>query len=121
MTYNIPLLKNAFAKTVIVSLSAMAAAFILSIVYGFFAAGNFTLAYVFNANFLAGSGLICLAFIKMALPTGIKHEKPAEHPDMTEFFEQHRQKRKKAYRYLFSGILVIIIAGLIQMALSWKL
>jgi len=105
--------KNILTLSLWIILAASLAAFL----YGVFLSRPF--AYIFNANFLAGSAVILFSFIRMFLPVNIKTDKLTDHSTLEErFFRRHRAKRDMAYRYLFAGIFVIVIASLVQLVLS---
>ena len=77
--------------------------------------GRFTLAYVFNANFLAGALIICVALVMMLLPGSLKFDKLTDHTTFSErFIEQRSKRQKKAFEFLYLGLCIIIITGLIQ-------
>jgi hypothetical protein len=108
-----------FLKLVVISLCVCLTSCLLGIIYGFFSAGAFTFVYIFNANFLAGSFLICIALAKMIIPTGLKPDKLTDQTTLNErYFDKRRLTQKKANKFLFSGILVILIAGVVQLLLS---
>ena len=112
-----PVFKNfAFA------LSAILTATIIAIILGFVVPteNGFTLAYIFPANFLTGAILICLALVRLILPASFKPDKLTDSSTLIERqFEQRKEKQQKAQVFLFSGILVIVIAGVVQLVLSW--
>ena len=109
----------AFLKNILTAFFLILAAALLSVVYGFIASGAFTVAYIFNACFLTGAFIACVALIRMILPTGWKLDKLTDHSTfMTRSGEKHREKTEKAREFLFVGIAVIILAGLIQLLLS---
>ena len=75
---------------------------------------------IFNAGFLAGAIIICAALILMFIPTGLfTSDKLSDHSTFLErIMEKREQRRKKAYEFLFIGIIVIVITGLIELALA---
>jgi len=107
-----------FVKTLVLSLKFMAVASVLALGYGFLSRRTFTLAYVFNANFLLGAIIIAVAFLRMVLPAGFKPDKLTDHTTFMERYyeDRHVPKQKKAYEYLFLGLLVIVVTGVIQLA-----
>ena len=111
------------AKTAIISAQFVLATSVIAVIYGFFARRHFTLAYVFNATFLVGSIIICVALVLMILPIGFKRDKLTDHTTFIEryYMEGYRKKQKKAYEFLFTGLFIIIIAGLVQLFLSFVL
>jgi hypothetical protein len=95
------------------------AASVFAIVYGFITRGAFTLAYVFNTCLLLGAIITGAALVVMFLPVPLKPGKLIDHTTIGQtYVEQREQKQKKAYEYLFLGILIIVITGLIQLALA---
>ena len=111
MTSVIKTITNSFKLILIISA--------LSIIIGFFTHGRFTLAHIFNANFLAGAFIICIALVMMFVPASFKFDKLTDHTTFAErHLEKHDQKKKKAYEFLFVGLTIIIIAGIIQIILA---
>ena len=110
-----------FIKTVLISLQFVIVTSLLSVIYGFIRRGVFTLAYVFNTNFLVGAAIIFLGLLMMFLPASFKlfFDKLTDHTSFAErYAERHLEKQKKAYEFLFIGISVIIITGIVQLLLS---
>jgi len=106
-------------KTILVAFIFICAAALLSIVYGFIDQGSFTLVYVFKSCFLTGAFIICMAIIRMILPTGLKPDKLTDHSTfLTRSGEKHKEKQQKAFEFLFLGISIIVISGLLQLLLS---
>jgi len=109
----------AFGKTVVFSLQLILVMAAISVVYGFIAQGRFTLAYVFRLNFLVGAIIICVALVMKFFSFRFKFDKLTDHSTFNErFMEQHKQTQEKAHTFLFLGLLVIIITGLIQIVLA---
>ena len=109
----------AFAKTVVLSLQLILVTAVLSIGYGFITRGRFTLAYVFTANFLIGAGIICVALVMKFFKVRFKFDKLTDHSTFNErFMEQYKQTQEKAHTFLFLGLLVIILTGVIQIILA---
>ena len=110
----------AFFRNILVSLQLILVMTVLSLVYGFVVRGGFTFAYVFNGNFIAGAFVICVALIRLILPARFKFDKLTDHTTFGEryYAEQHREKQKKAHEFLFLGITMIVITGLLQLILS---
>jgi len=109
-------------KILFISLFAILAATIIAIILGFILPSDdgFTLAYIFPVNFLAGAILICIALITLILPASFKPDKLTDSTTLMERqFDQRKEKQKKAYGFLFSGILVIVIAGVVELILWW--
>jgi len=109
-------------KKLLISLFAILTATIIAIILGFFASGDngFSFAYIFPANFLAGAILICIALIRLILPANFKPDKLTDSSTLIERqFDQRKEKQKKSQVFLFSGILVIVITGIVQLVLSW--
>ena len=90
------------------------------IVFGFITAGRFTLIYAFNANFLFGpvvtaAGILMLLFPDHAV---FKRDKLLDHTTFVERTKETRESRRaRAFQLLLTGVLIIIFAGSIQMAL----
>jgi len=107
-------------KTVVVSLWVILAVSVAAIGYGFVARRAFTLAYVFNANFVVGAAIICVALVVMVLPGGVKFDKLTDHTTFVERRYEERQKRRgRAFGVLFLGLSMIAIAGVVQLVLAW--
>ena len=125
---------SAFIKTVFIALQFILVTAVLSIVYGFFERRGFTLAYVFNTNFVVGAVILSVAVIMMFLPpraifnkwtsriSSFKKDKETNQvapEDSTGFvMEQHQLKQKKAFEILFLGLSIIVMTGLIQLFLA---
>ena len=93
---------------------------VLSIGYGFIAKRRFTLSYIFYANFMLGAIIMSIAVVMMILPARLKLGKLTDHTTLAQrYTEQHAQKQEKAFEFLFLGLSVIIITGLIQLALAF--
>jgi len=109
-------------KIPVISLLTILAATIIAVILGFLAPAEnvFSFAYIFPANFLAGAILICISLIRLILPASFKPDKLTDSSTLIERqFDQRKEKQQKARVFLFSGILVIIITGLVQLILSW--
>ncbi|MCL2608918.1 MAG: hypothetical protein FWD94_03315 [Treponema sp.] len=108
-----------FARALIMALRCMAAASVLALLYGFAERGFFTLAHLFPANFLSGALLILIALLMMILPFGFKPDPLTDHSTFGERLYRNREERwKRAYGFLFAGMLVIGIAGIVQVLLG---
>jgi hypothetical protein len=107
-------------KTFVLSVQLILITAAASIVYGFIVRRRFTLAYVFNANFIVGAIIVCIALVRMFLPARFKFDKLTDHTTFVERFlgDEHKSKQEKAYNFLYLGLLTIIITGLIQLALA---
>ena len=87
--------------------------------FGFIARGGFTLAYVFPANFALGAFIICIGLVMTLAAGRIKFDTLTDHSTFAErFFEKYARNKEKAAGFLFLGIAVIIVTGLIQIALA---
>jgi len=93
---------------------------VLSIIYGFITRGSFTLAYVFNANFLLGAIIIAVAvMLRFFSFVFIRFDKLSDHSNFSErVSEQYMEKQQKSNEFLFLGLLITIITGLIQLAIA---
>ena len=106
-------------KTAVISLQLILATTVLSVVYGFIRRGTFTLVYVFNTNFFVGAIITTIGVIRIFLPDFFKFDKLTDHTTLFQrYAEQREKKQEKAYEYLFLGMLVIVITGLVQLALA---
>ena len=121
----------AFTRTAVIALQCIFVTAVLAIAYGFLRRGFFTLAYVFNASFLAGAVILFIGMLIFLLPaglvfnrltgklTGFKTDKLTDHSTFMErYAEQHNEKQKRAFEILALGLSVIVITGVIQLALS---
>jgi len=121
-----------FLKTVLIALQFILVTAVLSIVYGFIVRGHFTLAYIFHANILVGTIILCVALLIFVLPAGLIHnrltgkldifkfDKLTDHTTYIErtYAEKHLKKQEKAYEFLFLGLLIMIITGLLQLLVA---
>ena len=121
-----------FLKTALIALQFILVTALLSIVYGFIVRRHFTLAYIFHANFLVGTIILCVALLIFVLPAGLIHNrltgkipgfKPDKLTDHTTYMERryaekHMEKQEKAYEFLFLGLMIMIITGLLQLLVS---
>ena len=90
---------------------------ICGIVFGFLAGEGFTLTHAYNANFLIGAIVVASGIVVLFLPgkQSFKRSKLVDHSTYIERTRDERDvKQKKGYDLLFLGILIIIIAGIIQ-------
>ena len=110
---------KAFLKTLVISLQFVVLTSVLSIGFGFLRHSVFTFLYVFNACFLVGAVIICVALIIMFMPAKLKFGKLTDHTTFGQrYTELHAHKQEKAYGFLFLGITVIVLTGLIQLVLA---
>ncbi|MCL2557818.1 MAG: hypothetical protein FWE09_05010 [Treponema sp.] len=107
------------ARTCLSALLIVAGASAAATIYGFASSGSFTLAYVFNANFLAGSLLTFVGLFFMVSPALPPRDGFSDHSSYNErFAERYFARKKKGRKFLFLGVLVLLISGLAQMALA---
>ena len=100
-----------FLLIIIISLAAA--------VFGFVSGDRGHIQMIFNANFATGAIVIFAALVYMIIPVNLlKSDKLADHSTVERVLERREFKRKKAYELLFIGIMVILIAGLVQLALA---
>jgi len=107
-------------RTVLIALQFILAAFVAGIIYGFIAEGAFTLAYIFNASFSLGAVIIGIALIIMIVPANFSFDKLTDASTFTEryYIDKHSKKQKKAYGFLFLGLLIIMMSGVLQLILA---
>jgi hypothetical protein len=119
---------TAFLKTVVIALQFILVTAVLSIVYGFIAHRQFTLDYVFRANILVATIILGVALLLFMLPAalihnkltgklyGFKPDKLTDHSTYMErqYVDKHQEKQKKAYEFLFLGLSIMIITGVIE-------
>ena len=106
-------------KTFIISLHLIVMAFLAGIVFGFIRHGLFTLIYTFVACLLLGVLFIFMGLLVRLLPNFLKVDKLTDHTTFAErFSDKHIEKQKKGNEFLFLGLLIVIISGLIQIALG---
>ena len=106
-------------KTTIISLQFILIVSFLILLYGLVTRRGFSLNNVFNANFFIGSVIILVGIIIMILPTRFfKFDKLSDHSTIIHRYVEHRElKREKASVYIFTGILMIMITGVIQLVI----
>ena len=91
-----------------------------AIVYGLASRGALTFAYVFNANFLAGSAIVAVGLVLLFWPGRVKFDKLTDHTTLVQrhYIDRRLVRQKKAYPCIFLGLTIIILAGTIQLALA---
>jgi len=123
-----------FRKTVIAALQSIVLTTVVSIIYGFIAHRRFTFEYVFIANIIVGTVVLCVALLMFMLPagliynrltgklTGFKWDKLTDHTTYMErrYVEKHQEKQRKAYEFLFLGLSIMIITGMLELVM-WTL
>ena len=111
---------KAFIRIVIIALSLIFITSLVSLVYGHITSDGLNLRIMFNANFLVGAIIIGAAMaLVFPLTRLFKFDQLTDHSTLTERHKEMReQKRKKGYEFLFIGILVIVITGLVQLVLT---
>lgn len=94
-------------------------AFLAGIVFGFIRHGLFTLIYTFAACLLLGVLFIFIGLLVKLMPNFMKLDKLTDHTTFGErLADKHIEKQNKGYSFLFLGLLIVIISGLIQIALG---
>ena len=84
-------------------------------IYGYFAQGSVSLNLIFNTCFFIGALIIMVALIVMFLPSRFLFDKLTDHSNLGERYrEQRERKQEKANEFLFLGIWVILISGVLQ-------
>ncbi|MCL2221304.1 MAG: hypothetical protein FWC20_00510 [Oscillospiraceae bacterium] len=112
-------------KILLHSVISIAVICVAALIYGRMAAGFFTLAYIFRANFLVGAIIVMIGLVIFMIPTRLtvhhklKDNKLIDHSNYASFMmEKKEQKRKLAYEFIYLGICIIAIAALVQLLLS---
>ena len=108
-------------KLIPISLGLMIILAALSVVYGFIAHGVFTLRYVFDVNFFAGTILIAIGIILMFLPSAFLTAGRTwlERSSFLErSYDSREVRQNKARMILWFGIITLVLASLIQLLLS---
>ncbi|MCL2381789.1 MAG: hypothetical protein FWC64_09405 [Treponema sp.] len=115
-----PDLVGRLAKTAAMALQFILVTSVAAAGYGFITRGSFTPAYIFPANFVVGVVIISVSLVMMILPAAIKFDKLTDHTTFTEryYVGRHMEKQKKAFGFLFLGLSIVLITGLVQMALA---
>ena len=110
---------KAFLRILLLSLMFILIAALLSIVHGFFSDNEWVFSNVFTWNFLLGGFFIVVGFVKLVIPVRIK-DKLIDHTTFVERYlgDQHKAKQEKSYTFLYLGLQIIIITGLVQLLLS---
>ena len=106
-------------KTLFISLQFILITSSAAALYGLITRRGFNLADIFNANFFVGMIIICVGLVVMFMPARfVKTDKLTDHTTFAQRYAELRdQKQEKAYEFIFLGILVIVVTGLIQLAL----
>ena len=90
----------------------------VSIIYAFFTLGYFSFAYIFTANFVAGTFIIAAGLIIYVKPARMRGDKLLDHSTVDRLIEQKDFKRTWAYEILYTGVLVVVIAAFVEYVLS---
>lgn len=111
---------NRLAKTAVMALQFIALTSAAALVVGFVRRGSFTPVYIFSANFLVGTIIIAVSLVMMVIPVELKFDKLTDHTTFFEryYIERHGKKQKKAFEFLFLGLLIVSITGLVQLLVS---
>jgi len=123
-----------FRKTVFIALQSILVIAVISVIYGLIVHRRFTLEYVVTANIIVGTVILCVALLLFMLPAGLLHnrltgkltgfkwDKLTDHTTYMErrYAEKHLEKQQKAFEFLFLGLSIVIITGLLELAL-WVL
>ena len=113
--------QNKFIKTTVIALQFVLGLSVIMMIYGLLSkdplnpgnAINHDL--IFNACFLLGAIIICIALVIRFIPSRLLFDKLTDHSNFAERYrEQYEQKSEKSNEFLFLGIMVIIIAGILQ-------
>ena len=94
---------------------------LLSLIFGFFVQGSFTLRYIFDANYTIGIAVILSGFFYKFFPSSMlpKGDKLFDHTSFAErSFKVRKRRQALAVDILLVGINIIVITGLIQFLLS---
>ena len=94
---------------------------IISLIFGYFYHGSFTLRFIFDANYTIGVALILAGFFYKFFPSSMlpKGDKLFDHTSFAErSFKIRKRRQALAMDILLVGINVILITGLIQLLLS---
>ena len=106
-------------KLLALSLQFFALAALASVVYGFIVERRLTPAYVFTANFLGGAVIIVIGILLMFMPAFVKFGKLVDHTTFGKrMFEERANQYERALRIMYLGIAIIVVAAVIQLALS---
>jgi pilus assembly protein TadC len=118
-----------FRKTILIALQFIIVTGLLSIGYGLIVHRRFTFEYIVIANIIVGTIILCVALLIFMLPvalihnrltgklTGFKYDNLTDHTTYIErrYAEKHLEKQKKAYGFLFLGLSILIITGLLEL------
>ena len=90
---------------------------IIAVIYTFFTAEYFTLQNIFNANFAVGGFIVTVGIVIFALPPFVrKSTLLADHSNYASVMMKLREeKRKQSYELLYTGMGVIVLAGLAEL------
>ena len=108
------------ARTVVMALQFILVTSVAAVGYGFIRRGSLTPAYIFTANFVVGVVIISVSLLMMIIPASFKFDKLTDHTTFTEryYVGRHMEKQKKAYGFLFLGLSIVLITGLVQIFLA---
>ena len=115
-------------KTLLIALQAIVVIGVIAVIYGLIVHRRFTIEYIFTANIIVATIVLCVALLIFMLPAGLIYNKltgkligfkPDKLTDHSTYMErrvagQHMEKQKKAYEYLFLGLAMMIITGVLE-------
>ena len=109
-------------KLLLISLLFIGAASVAGIIYGLVRHASFTLRYIFDANLTLGVAAVLSGLFYNFVPAALllpKKDTLLDHSTFVErSFKVRKQRQALATDILLSGVLVIVISGLIQILLS---
>jgi len=91
---------------------------IVGVIYGFIAQGRFTLQYAYDACFAVGAFIVLVGLITMYKPVRKKQMGSELLIDHTTYAQKKReireQNRIKGFGFLYMGLCIALIAGIVQ-------
>lgn len=109
-------------KLVLISLVLIAVASIAGIIFGFVRDAAFTPRYIFDANLTLGVATVLAGLFYNFVPSALLipgKDKLLDHSTFVErSFKTRKRRQAMAIDILLTGVLVIVISGLIQILLG---
>jgi len=105
-----------FVKFSLTAFGFMVLGAIISILYGFFVAGRFTLEFVFIVNFFIAAIVIIVAIIFIFFPTFLKRDKLLDDSTIVQRYAEAREEKfKKAHEMLYVGLLYGVYTAVLEL------
>jgi len=104
-----------FARYSLTALGLMVLGAVISVPYGFFMDGQFTLEFVFVVNFFISVIVLIASLVLMFVPVFLKRDKLMDHSTIGARYTEAREKKLNlAHEMLFVGLLYVIYTAIAE-------